>query len=139
MTATTAETVTVPAAPCTSATGTTSQLTAALTWRPHQPLQVDLQLTHHRQTSRWLLARDLLAAGLDAPAGEGDITVFPDLAADGRRVELVLRHSAGIGHNLAITLPVAAIRRWLDRTYQTVPAGAENYAFNPAELLDGAA
>lgn len=44
---------------------------------------------------RWVVSRELLAAGLEGPAGLGDVQVFPDLV-DARCVELVLSSPAGV-------------------------------------------
>lgn len=124
-----------PQTAATFGNGHTGTLAANVAWWPDRALQVDLVLNAAGQPpQRWLIARDLLNAGLDAPAGLGDVSILPDLPADGCRVEIVLRDHRGIGNNLALVLPVAALRRFLTHTYRRVPAGAENYAFDMAEL-----
>lgn len=90
----------------------------------------------------WWLDRDTLARGLDQHVGGhgADWGMFPDLARrDGLAVELVLAlHGHGVGYNLSIPLLVTPLRRFLDRTYTVVPAGAD-LDMDPAELAGGAA
>ncbi|GEL19318.1 SsgA family sporulation/cell division regulator [Pseudonocardia asaccharolytica] len=89
-----------------------------LTWRPTRPHEITLAAGR----TSWVFARDLLAAGLDAPAGLGDVSILPDLAAEEERVELVLSAPSG---RMALPLPVDALRTLLAATWDIVPAGAE--------------
>lgn len=61
----------------------------------------------------WLLGRDLLVAGCDAPAGLGDVSVLPD---PGRPwlVELVLSTDSG---HACLRLSGTHLRAFLRRTY----------------------
>ncbi|MBO1331218.1 SsgA family sporulation/cell division regulator [Streptomyces sp. VRA16 Mangrove soil] len=72
----------------------------------------------------WTVARDLLAQGMTRPSGEGDFRVWPSGAhqdAD-RRLYFSLDRPAGHATFETDLLPV---RRWLDATYELVPAGSE--------------
>src|ERR1035437_5917992 len=53
----------------------------------------------------WIFARDLLAVGLEGPAGEGDVQVWP-----------------GEAHFEA---PLSATAEFLQRTFEVIPAGLE--------------
>jgi hypothetical protein len=68
----------------------------------------------------WTFARGLLAAGLRAPAGDGDVHVWPYGA---RRIVVELRAREGVA---LIDLARADVRAFLNRAYEAVPEGAEN-------------
>ena len=57
----------------------------------------------------WIFARDLLATGLDGPAGEGDVRVWP---------------AAPFGH-AHFEAPLIATADFLARTYEVIGAGQE--------------
>lgn len=121
--------------------GYTGTVTAAATWTPTDPLATTFAITSGAGTSTWIVGRDLIAAGLDAPAGVGDITIAAHLT-DPNLVEMVLRDSRGIGRNVALFLPRDGLTRFLAVTYARTPAGHENYVFDIGrlfELMDGAA
>jgi hypothetical protein len=75
----------------------------------------------------WIFARDLLAVGLEGPAGEGDVQVWP---ADehGREVlNIALSSPFGEAHFEA---PRSATSAFLNRTYEVIAPGLE------AEFID---
>ena len=92
----------------------------------------------------WIFARDLLAAGLESRQGEGDVQVWPSAMSCAETDDLDVIGSAepqqprGIGGKvLNIELsspfgqahfeaPAQAMRAFLRRTYQIVPAGKES-------------
>lgn len=61
----------------------------------------------------WLLGRDLLMAGCDAPAGLGDVSVLPDPVRP-RLVELVLSTDSG---RACLRLSGTRLRAFLNCTY----------------------
>jgi hypothetical protein len=83
----------------------------------------------------WIFARDLLAAGIQARHGEGDVQVWPSAASCGRSepvLNIELSSPFGRAHFEA---PAAAMSAFLRRTYQVVPAGEESSFVNiEAEL-----
>ena len=100
----------------------------------------------------WIFARDLLAAGIESPQGEGDVQVWPsqmscadvgDLDvpgqaetrdAGGKVLNIELSSPFGQAHFEA---PAQAVAAFLRRTYQIVPAGRESgYIDIDAELAD---
>ncbi|RZT75517.1 sporulation and cell division protein SsgA [Pseudonocardia sediminis] len=70
-------------------------ITIRLTWSPNDPLLATASIpTNTDRTVEWSLSIDLLTAGLDHPAGLGDVCVLPD-PADPTRAELVLSSDTG--------------------------------------------
>ena len=97
----------------------------------------------------WIFARDLLAAGIASPQGEGDVKVWPSAQscadADGLEVlGAVDTHGAVLNIELSspfgqahFEAPAQAMSSFLRRTYQIVPAGRESdYIDITAELDD---
>jgi Streptomyces sporulation and cell division protein, SsgA len=71
----------------------------------------------------WIFARDLLAAGLDGPAGEGDVRVWP--ADDGGHRVLNLALSSPFGH-AHFEAPLIATADFLARTFEVIATGQES-------------
>jgi hypothetical protein len=68
------------------------------------------------------MSRELLAAGLDGPAGLGDVSLLPALD-DPNRLELIV--SNGTGHNACFRIPRAPLAAFLKATDRIVPMGSE--------------
>jgi hypothetical protein len=79
-------------------------------------LDVEVEVT-------WFLGRDMFAAGLLAPSGDGDIRVWPSCGPQQARLFLRLRGTDG---EATFEADLEMLRTWLDRTYQAVPAGTES-------------
>jgi hypothetical protein len=81
----------------------------------------------------WTFARELLAEGLDAPAGQGDVVLRPE--DDRTHVCIMLRGADGA----VATLRAAerALRDFLDRSHARVPAGDEQCTPALDRWLDG--
>jgi len=88
----------------------------------------------------WIFARDLLAAGMAEPAGEGDVRAWPssgdpDGEGDGETVlNIVLSSPFGQAHFEA---PMAPMVEFLQRTYDAIPAGHEGDFIDVSGELDG--
>ncbi|WP_441245887.1 SsgA family sporulation/cell division regulator [Kitasatospora sp. McL0602] len=67
----------------------------------------------------WVFARQLLAAGLDQPTGEGDVHIRPTL---GRRAMVELRAAEGVA---LLQFDAGQLRRFLWRSHLAVPEGQE--------------
>ncbi|MFD8688446.1 SsgA family sporulation/cell division regulator [Streptomyces sp. NPDC059651] len=83
----------------------------------------------------WEFSRELLATGMDAPAGVGDVRVRP-FGYD--RTVLEFHAAEGIA---MVHVRTAELRRFLRRAQQLVPAGAEHRFLDLdrslTDLLDG--
>ncbi|SEO96904.1 SsgA family sporulation/cell division regulator [Actinacidiphila rubida] len=106
---------------------------------PADPLTVSVEfIVHGGPRVLWRIGRDLLAQGLHAVSGLGDVQMWPSHPQE--RATARLRLSAGDMAAL-FDLPVPPLEQWLAHTYDLVPAGAELAAVDwdmaGAELLDG--
>ncbi|MFI9387042.1 SsgA family sporulation/cell division regulator [Kutzneria sp. NPDC052558] len=101
---------------------------------PSVPIEVELRydtrdpwavtMAFHAGPSRWVewcFARDLLADGLIAETGSGDVRIRPD-AEDAESVELVISSPSG---RARFEAPARELACFLDRTHDMVPPGAE--------------
>ena len=111
---------------------TTVPLVASLFYSADDPYAV--RMAFHVGTDEpveWIFARDLLAAGMTGPAGEGDVRVWPS-AGDQPVLNIVLSSPSGQAHFEA---PKAATAEFLHRTFGAVPPGHESeYADLESEL-----
>ncbi len=81
----------------------------------------------------WIFARELLAAGLTQPAGEGDVKVWPG-SADGHEIlNLSLSSPFGQAHFEA---PVQPAADFLRRTYALIAEGREEEFIDVDTELD---
>jgi hypothetical protein len=71
----------------------------------------------------WIFARELLAAGLDGPAGEGDVRVWP--ADDGGEGVLNIALSSPFGQ-AHFEAPLTATAEFVARTFGVIAAGRES-------------
>ncbi|MFG2293747.1 SsgA family sporulation/cell division regulator [Streptomyces sp. NPDC048603] len=90
----------------------------ALRFVPAEPLAVRIVfpagLSPEGTENEWVFPRALLEAGLQAPSGSGDVRVWPC----GRVQAVVEFHSPeGVA---VVQFDIAALRRFLRRTYQPV-------------------
>lgn len=71
----------------------------------------------------WIFARDLLAVGLEGPAGEGDVQVWPGGDHNREWLNLALSSPFGEAHFEA---PRSATAEFLKRTFDVICAGRES-------------
>lgn len=72
----------------------------------------------------WTFARDLLARGLGAPIGDGDVRVTPSIGLDGSAlVDIELTSPDG---HLVLQARTEDVRQFVSRSYDSVPAGQES-------------
>jgi Streptomyces sporulation and cell division protein, SsgA len=86
----------------------------------------------------WIFARDLLAAGIEARHGEGDVQVWPSPVSCAEADDLDVIGSADAGGTILnielsspfgqahFEAPAQAMSAFLQRTFQIVPAGRES-------------
>jgi hypothetical protein len=70
----------------------------------------------------WIFGRELLAAGLKTPVGEGDVQVWPEDTIGADIVNIALSSPFGEAHFEA---PLTDTAEFLKSTYGIVPANAE--------------
>lgn len=99
-------------------------LTASLYYRGDDPYAI--QMAFHVGTDEpveWIFARELLAAGINQPAGEGDVRVWPSVATDQDLLNISLSSPFG---QAQFEAPLAAMTGFLLRTFEIVPVGRED-------------
>ncbi|PWI19379.1 SsgA family sporulation/cell division regulator [Streptomyces sp. Act143] len=104
-------------------------LPARLTYDRNDPLAARLDFPEHADSIReWVFARNLLAAGMHALMGRGDVRIWPLCVSanddDGEpRMRIQL---GGLGAVALLEAPVPPVRAWLERTWKEVPLGKEH-------------
>ncbi|MFJ3660076.1 SsgA family sporulation/cell division regulator [Streptomyces sp. NPDC090119] len=84
------------------------------------------------QTVEWIIGRDLLAAGLAEPVGEGDVRIWPARRTAGKAVRIRLSSPTGTALFEAPTEEIAAFLR---ATEAVVPTGTESRHVDTDALL----
>ncbi len=99
---------------------------AELRYDPADPFAVSLAIgVECGEPVVWTFARDLLAAGLTAPAGEGDITVEPDHAASMDEAVRLVRITLATDCMATMVTSSDPITEFLLETFALVPTGSE--------------
>jgi hypothetical protein len=122
----------------------TVPLMAGLNYSRQDPYAVRMSFdTSMDEPVVWTFDRDMLAAGLNAPEGIGDIRTWPSArsvsaeteAGDGEKIlNIVLGPPSGCAR---FEVDAAAIEAFLTRTFELVPAGQEFACLNlDAELTE---
>jgi hypothetical protein len=81
----------------------------------------------------WIFSRELLAAGMDGPAGEGDVHVWPSDDHGLHTLNIALSSPFGHAHFEA---PMTSIAEFLARTFAVIPATHESTYINIDSELD---
>jgi hypothetical protein len=81
----------------------------------------------------WIFSRELLAEGMDGPAGEGDVHVWPGTDHGLGVLNIALSSPFGHAHFEA---PITAIGDFLSRTFRVIPAGQESNFIDIDSELD---
>ncbi|RYP84968.1 SsgA family sporulation/cell division regulator [Nocardioides guangzhouensis] len=109
------------------------KLEASLGYQPSDPYAVTVTFRTAGGDVIWTFARDLLTRGLTAPAGEGDVHVWPCLNSTGRAVVIIeLRSPDG---ELLVQAPALELTAFVNRTLALVPTGTESSQFDIDELI----
>jgi len=106
--------------------GSMEPMNVDLQYRSDDPHAVTMRFQARDQESIWLVGRELLADGLLAPTGLGDVRLRPE-GGDVLVLELFTEDSHAVFH-----LSAGELDRFLQSTYAAVPAGREVLDF---ELL----
>lgn len=110
-------------------------LCVSLRYDPEDPYTVTVLFDRDDEDPiRWVFARDLLAQGLDEPAGLMDVRVGP-----WREGRVYLRFTSHQG-SILFDACRADLVRFLDRTYMVVPRGSESMDLDRLveQLMEGA-
>ncbi|WP_203335546.1 SsgA family sporulation/cell division regulator [Nocardioides limicola] len=109
---------------CVDDHGRATPLAATFSYDPITPYSVAVTF-HTRDTDvRWEFGRDLLAQGLRAPAGEGDVALWPCPSPTGGMVLMVeLRSPEG---ELLAQAPLDAVATFVTDSQELVPLGQES-------------
>jgi hypothetical protein len=92
-------------------------------YEPSEPFAVHLQMTAGDYVVGWTFSRDLVADGLERPAGLGDVRVHPCLDEDGSAVvRLALSSPDG---EAVLEVPAQELAQFLKESYCSVPVGSE--------------
>lgn len=105
-------------------TGEASRLEGELEYSSADPFAVVAVFRSGPTPIRWVFARDLLAEGLFAPAGDGDVHVWPSLDNQCQAVvlfELISPHGEAL-----LQATSRDVSRFLHETFTMVPSGAED-------------
>lgn len=104
---------------------------AEFIYRSDDPYAIQLLLSIDQSPAiTWVFGRDLLQSGVQAPAGMGDVQVFP--VHDGTVIEL----RSG-NHTARLLTHSPDVVEFLDRTVEIVPVGSESeYVEIESDLRD---
>ncbi|MEA5357901.1 SsgA family sporulation/cell division regulator [Amycolatopsis sp., V23-08] len=98
---------------------------AELEYDTRDPYAVAVVLHAGVSAVRWLFGRDLLADGLLARCGDGDVRIGPAGNPELVTVELTSPDGAAV-----LEAPAKEIAAFLDTTYEVIPAGSESDWFD---------
>jgi hypothetical protein len=105
----------------TAATGE-ARLDAELRYDLSDPLAVSLAIgTQCDEPVIWVFARDLLAAGIAGPTGEGDITIEPSSDGGVQQIRMTLATDC----LATLVAPRDRVVEFLVETFNRVPSGSE--------------
>ena len=107
-----------------SADGDCVLVDAAFGYDPADPFAVRAEFWLGAESSVvWEFSRDLLTQGMQAPAGEGDVSLWPSRSQGEPVVCLALSSPGG---QAVLECRRGDLEGFLERTLATVPAGAES-------------
>jgi hypothetical protein len=107
---------------------------ARWSYSPDDPFAVRLSIHRSRGVViDWLMSRELLLAGLSAPAGIGVVRVAPSAARN--NTETLEIRIGSHGHRASLTFDRAFVERFLDITLQIVPTSTETATLDMDVLI----
>jgi hypothetical protein len=109
---------------CVDSAGQAMSLEAELGYSPADPYAVTATFRTSGGDVVWTFARDLMIRGLTAPAGDGDVHVWPCLDNSGRAVVIIELNSPD--GELLVQVPSQDLYGFVNRTLSVVPAGNES-------------
>lgn len=120
---------------CVDPWGRNVDVPTTLGYRKDDPYAVTLTFHSSAGDVEWIVARTLLLQGLAAPAGEGDVKVYPSID-DGARAVAVLDFSSPDGRLVAQAC-THELQAFLARTFAAVPVGTEGDHLDVDAMIEG--
>ena len=108
---------------CVDSSGQAMSLEAELGYYPADPYAVTATFRTSGGDVVWTFARELIIGGLTAPAGEGDVHVWPCVDSAGRSMVIIELNSPD--GELLVQVPNKDLYRFVNRTLSAVPLGGE--------------
>jgi hypothetical protein len=110
----------------------TQPLTVDLRWNTADPLVVTLVTDPDGHPVTWIIAREMLAMGMQTAITPkyGDVAVLPRTPGFPKTMMVILR--SGDSQQAGIILDRVDIAMFLQRTFEAVPLGAERIDFDAA-------
>lgn len=102
----------------------TSPLPVLFRYRATDPYAVETVFGPEDTDVTWVFARDLLAAGMHAKTGDGDVTIWPGLHGPVNNTWIYIELKPPSGTAL-VSLPRARVEEFLNETNIAVPPGTE--------------
>jgi hypothetical protein len=103
-----------------------AELSGELRYDPSDPFAVSLAIgVECGEPVVWTFARDLLSAGVSAPAGEGDITIEPDVSHGFTAEDRALRVTLATDCLATMLVNTDRVVEFLVETFALVPTGSE--------------
>ena len=100
----------------------TTPVLSRLSYHVSEPFAVTVSFrTERGRWIEWTFARDLLVAGMDEPAGIGDVRIRPDLSEDEALLTLEIESPDGYA---SFELERDDLQAFLDSSCELVPLGA---------------
>jgi hypothetical protein len=101
----------------------TIEVPCAFEYRREEPYAVRVTFSTGVADIQWMFARDLILEGLQRPAGEGDVVMWPERV--GHRSALLIALSSPTGQAV-LECDRAHVEVFLTRTFEIVELGAES-------------
>ena len=120
---------------CVDPWGRDVEVVTTLGYRQQDPYAVTLTFHSGNGDVEWIVARTLLLQGLAAPAGEGDVKIYPSIDDDARAVA-VFDFSSPDGRLVAQTC-THDLQTFLARTFTAVPVGTESAHLDIDAIIAG--
>lgn len=118
---------------CLDPWGRTVEVPTTLGYRESDPYAVSLTFHSASGDVEWVVSRTLMLQGLAAPAGEGDVKIYPSIDEDAKAVA-VLDFSSPDGRLIA-TADSSEMQTFLGKTFSAVPVGAESQHLDVDTLI----
>ena len=118
---------------CVDERGLHHEIDAVLGYRRADPFAVAMTFVTGQGDLTWTFGRDLLARGIAAPVGDGDVHVSPAIGLSGTAM-VSIELSSPDGH-LVLQTRSAVVMDFVARSFAVVPDGTESDYFDVDMLI----